>query len=62
MGAFGVGAGPGEFVLAFFVGGGGFGRGRLKNRNRVRAFRAHITSELKVLCGATACFECAGCF
>ena len=39
-----------------------FGRGRLKNRNRVRAFRAHITSELKVLCGATACFECAGCF
>ena len=44
------------------VGGRRFGRGRLKNRNRVRAFRAHITSELKVLCGATACFECAGCF
>ena len=51
MGAFGVGAGPGEFVLAFFVGGGGFGRGRLKNRNRVRAYRTYPTSGLKVLFG-----------
>ena len=50
MGAFGVGARPGEFVLAFFVGGGGFGRGRLKNRNRVRAYRTYPTG-LKVLFG-----------
>ena len=28
-----------------------FGRGRLKNRNRVCAYRTHPTSGLKVLCG-----------
>ena len=33
-----------------------FDRGRLKNRNRVRVYRTHPTSGLKVLCGATICY------
>ena len=43
-----------EIVAAFehfAVGGGGFGRGRLKNRNRVRAYYTYPTAGLKVLCG-----------
>ena len=43
-----------EVVAAFkhfAVGEGGFGRGRLKNRIRVRAYRTHSMSGLKVFSG-----------